>query len=423
MRILTLSNLYPPDTMGGYEIACAQAVDGLRARGHQLAVLSASPRRPVPEAANVLRRFKLTEDRYWVAPSETVEDPLTLLRDVESRLICAHNVHALIAALGEFAPDVVYLCNPVGLGGLGLVACLEFLGVPWVWQLGDRVPFDVCALRGGVVRALAAEFSRGVRGNFVAVSRQLCDRIRADGVDLNGPVVVAPYWIAGRRGPARVAHVRDGVLRIMSSGRVHREKGIDVLLGAAAALRALGRENFAVDVYGELNDPSIPSMIRELGLTGHVRLCGPRPHDELLDLYAGYDMLAFPTQGREPFGIVPLEALSRGCVPVVTRISGVAEWLVHGIHCIKAARDAAAFAAVFAGVLDGRIALGPIAGRGEAAVWRDFHLDAVLPRIERALLDASRRPRTSAGSADDAYRLARLAEGLARSFVRETLCA
>jgi hypothetical protein len=108
---------------------------------------------------------------------------------------------------------------------------------------------------------------------------------------------------------------------------------------------------------------------------------------------------------------------------VISRRCGVAEWLVHGVHCLKSARNPGAFAAVLAGVMDGSIALDPIARRGAAAVWRDFHIDAVLPRIEAALAAAARRPRRPAGSADDAYRLALLAEGLARSFVQDALCA
>ena len=32
MKILVLSNLYPPDYIGGYECGCKQAVDALRAR-------------------------------------------------------------------------------------------------------------------------------------------------------------------------------------------------------------------------------------------------------------------------------------------------------------------------------------------------------------------------------------------------------
>ena len=40
MKILVLSNLYPPDFIGGYEIACAQVVDALRGRGLDVRVLA-----------------------------------------------------------------------------------------------------------------------------------------------------------------------------------------------------------------------------------------------------------------------------------------------------------------------------------------------------------------------------------------------
>ena len=36
MKILVVSNLYPPDVIGGYELGCRQAVDALRARGHDV---------------------------------------------------------------------------------------------------------------------------------------------------------------------------------------------------------------------------------------------------------------------------------------------------------------------------------------------------------------------------------------------------
>jgi hypothetical protein len=45
-------------------------------------------------------------------------------------------------------------------------------------------------------------------------------------------------------------------------------------------------------------------------------------------------------------------------------------------------------------------------------IWRDFHLNALLPRIEAALSGVARTPRSTAGTPDEAYRLALLAERL-----------
>jgi glycosyltransferase involved in cell wall biosynthesis len=127
--------------------------------------------------------------------------------------------------------------------------------------------------------------------------------------------------------------------------------------------------------------------------------------------------------GREPFGLVPLEAAARGRVPVISQRCGIAEWLVHGVHCLKVERTADAFARTFRSILEGEIALEPIARRAEAAAWRDFHVDAILPRIERTLAAAARQSRDGGGTSAEAYRMARLAEQLAQAFIQESFCA
>ena len=42
MRILFLSNLYPPNTVGGYERLCFEVAAGLVNRGHQVMVLTSN---------------------------------------------------------------------------------------------------------------------------------------------------------------------------------------------------------------------------------------------------------------------------------------------------------------------------------------------------------------------------------------------
>jgi glycosyltransferase involved in cell wall biosynthesis len=174
-----------------------------------------------------------------------------------------------------------------------------------------------------------------------------------------------------------------------------------------------------MDIYGKIYSPLFADLIRKFDLAGHVTLKGMRPQPEIMRLYSQYDVFAFPTMEREPFGLVPLEAAGRGCVPVITQRCGIAEWLVGGVHCLKAARNAAAFAGTFRSILEGRIDLEPIARRAQVTAWRDFHIDATLPRIERKLAAAARQSRAGAGSAAEAYRMARLAEQLTQGLYQE----
>ncbi len=423
MKILVLSNLYPPDFIGGYEIACSQMVDALRRRGHELWVLTSAPRTPVSDSPGVLRRFRLVEESNWYEHDLWSNALGAELRDAESRFVSAYNVHVLTTALEEFAPDVVYSCNLIGLGGLGLVACLHHLRVPWVWQLGDNVPGILCGTSRGTYPALAREFSRQIQGHYIVVSQQLIHQIKSYGVTLSGDVEVIPNWIVGERPPARTSFYRGGTLRIMSAGQVARHKGIDTIIEAAGRLRDGGHTDFVMDIYGKVYSPHFADAIRVYDLAGHVALKGVRTQPEIMSLYGHYDVFAFPTMEREPFGLVPLEAAGRGCVPVITQRCGIAEWLVHGVHCLKAARTPAAFAEVFRAVMDGRIHLEPIARRAEVAAWRDFQIDAILPRIERKLAAAARQSRAGAGTADEAYRMARMAEQLTQALYQESLSA
>ena len=425
MKILVLTNLYPPDVIGGYELGCKQAVDALIARGHDVRVLTIAPRMPMPAEPHVDRAFKVSEvwhsNRYVLGKSHDVTNRLL---EAEATGVNAYNVHVLTTAIEEFRPDVAYVWMMVGIGGLGLMATLQHLQVPWLWHLMDNVPVQLCTSRGRVVEPLLREMDRQLDGKYLACSRQLVDEIEAAGVTLGRDVEVLTNWVVGDAPTVRAATYQPGdTLRVINAGQVAEHKGVGILIEAVAEVRRRGYENIAVDIYGGVEDQQYPTLIQRLGLEGHVTLRGSRSQAELGRLFAHYDLFAFPTWAREPFGFAPMEAAWRGCVQVLSQQCGIAEWFVGGVHCFKADRTPEAFADVFESVLDGSVDLGPMARRAAAVISRDFHIDALVPKIERALAAVAARPRTGAGTAAEAYRLALLAEKLTKVLVQESACA
>ena len=415
-----LSNLYPPDVIGGYELGCKQAVDALRGRGHDVRVLTSAPRTPAPTEPHVARRLRLSEvwNGYMFAHSRPVT---ARLLQAESSLISAFNVHALCEVVEDFRPDVAYVWMLVGVGGLGLMATLQHLGVPWLWHLMDDVPLELCRQGGRVIEPLLREVDRQLDGHYLACSTRLVEEIEAGGVRLRPHVDVVPNWVVGEPPAPRERAYKPGeTLRIMAAGQIAQRKGTDHIIEAAARLRDRGIDQFSIDFHGLVDDLFFPALAKVRGLEGHITFNGPRPHAELARLYPLYDVFAFPTWPREPFAFAPLEAMWRGCVPLMSQANGNAEWAVHGVHCLKAERTPDAFADALGAIIDGSIDLGPIARRGASIVGRDFHLDALVPRIERALATAGRGPRIKPpGSADEAYRMALLAEKLTRVLVQE----
>ena len=423
MKILTLSNLYPPDIIGGYEVACRQVVEGLIDRGHDVLVLTSAPRQPVDRVEHVDRRLRLADE--WNANAMGFYSITHLTTHAHSRFIDAHNVHELLDVIVTFDPDVAYLGNLAGIGGLGLLATLQQSSIPWCWQLGDCIPTRLCSSRNGLIPELADDFSRRFHGTYIAVSHQVRGEIESSGIALRGRVERLPYWVTGER-PAERSYFKPGhKLRVMAAGAINRDKGIDILIEAIARLRDEGIDAIEVDLYGKVGDATLTEMIPKLDLGDRVRMMGPRPHTELLRLYEQYDVFAFPTQSREPFGIVALEAASRGCVPVVTSDCGFAEWFEHGVHVLKADRDADSLAEAIGAIAAGDIELEPIANRGLDLVWNDFHLDSVLPQLEAILEETAANPsyRSCKIPSGEVYRMARMAERLAESLIGEAMGA
>jgi glycogen(starch) synthase len=420
MRILVLTNLYPPDFVGGYELGCAQVVDALRHHGHEVRVLTSVPRRPMPTPAHVQRTLRLS-DIFHAYYLERSIPAVRHLVQAEANFVNAHNIRVLTGEITAFQPDVAYIWNIWGLGGLGLMHCLEHLQVRWVWHLMDCLPAILCSNWNGVEKALARAFGSHLRGFFIACSRRLLREIEDAGIQLEGQVEVLPNWVCGRR-PAEGTHwYRGRTLRMVYAGQIGKHKGIDLIIRMARLLCDSGRQNFSIDLYGKTTDPSFADLIRELEVEHVVALRGVRTQAELADLYPQYDLFVFPTWQREPFAFAPLEAALHRCVPLQSRSCGNSEWLVHGVHCLKAERTAEAFAAVVADVLDGRIELAPLGRRVAAVVYRDFHLEKLLPRVERTLERAAATARGRAGTPEEVFRLAALGERLTGLLVQECL--
>jgi glycosyltransferase involved in cell wall biosynthesis len=334
----------------------------------------------------------------------------------EACLVSTFNVHATIEAIEDFRPDVVYLWNLIGIGGLGLVALLRLLGIPWVWHLMDCVPRTICHVSGLLVPALAEQFSQQLTGQWIACSQGVVEEIAAAGISLGGRTSVLPNWIMGARRPRVRGYLEDGWLRMVFAGAISEFKGVHIAIGAADLLRRSGFTNFSIDLYGDDRGSPFQEMIDRLQLGDCVVLRGHRPHAEMVELYREYDVMLFPTWSREPMAFAPLEATAHGCVPLLTDTCGNSEWFVHGVHLLKAQRTAGAFASAVRDILDGRVDLETIGRRAADVVWRDFHIDAVAARIERVLDDALRAPRSMPmATPAEAYRLALVAEHLLRT--------
>jgi len=127
VKILTLTNLYPPHHAGTYDYRCQIACDDLRSRGHRVRVLTSNHGLAGEQkSGDILRQLHLNALFGEPARSGFLE-----LKDLEET-----NNTALRESLDEFAPDIILVWSLLGLSK-SMIFTLEASGIPTVYDVAD----------------------------------------------------------------------------------------------------------------------------------------------------------------------------------------------------------------------------------------------------------------------------------------------
>ena len=381
MRVLIVSNLFPPAFIGGYELAALDVATMLVARGHSVTVLSSAAldgQADPPMPFTVLRTLEcLVAQIEVIAPEDLFHRGLGLnLR----------NLAAVAKAVAAEGPEVILCFNLAGLGPLGLLRLFGSAGPPAVLMLMDN-PFVFAEQDPAMTLRLRSLLGlpAGLGGmTAVSCSEALTREISGlAGAALDLPVI--PAWTTTGAPPPQ-AH--DGPIRFVFASRIAPHKGMMLVVEAAALVHVRG-VRFTVDVWGAGAPAEMMQAAHAAGVGGLFRYCGVTTKQAMAGHFGGYDALLFPTWEREPSGFVPIEAAAAGCVPIVTGNIGSAEFMLDGLHCIKIRRTAADLAEAMAGLAvmpaPDRLAL---RSRVRRHARRMFDAERWFDRLEPVLRDA-----------------------------------
>jgi glycosyltransferase involved in cell wall biosynthesis len=276
-----------------------------------------------------------------------------------------------VAALRRATADAD-LVHAHGLrAGLVAAAARRLSGArtPLVLTLHNALPD-----RGGAVRRVLAAAERAtVRAADIvlAASGDLAANARRLGAaDVRVAPVAAPPLPAPTRDRAEV-RAELGLTGerplVVAVGRLHPQKGYDVLLDAVARWRGLaGPPLVAIAGDGPLEE-ELAARIRAEALP--VVLLGRR--DDVADLLAAGDLCVLPSRW-EARSLTAQEALRSGTPLVATRTGGLPELLGDAAELVPVG-DAAALADAVGGLLSDPERAGALAeaGRRRAATWPD----------------------------------------------------
>lgn len=333
MRILLVSNLFPPYAVGGYERLAAWVAEGLRKRGHAVHVLTG--RGPAfREVPDVHPDLDLDLPALRAAHFGAGIAFAPGLREGFRRHVWSlRNFRATRRAVAKAKPDLLSFWNPAFITFSPLLAA-RHLGVPSIVHLSDTTvnpfrnphapalpPFLQGAARGAVDALLRLSRPR----RLVVPSAFLREKfVRREGLPADR-VTVLPWPLPPALEPAPPDRPQTQASRLLFVGSLAPEKGTRVLLDAFREAWSKRPELTLTLVGGAGRE--VAESLRQAAEGLPVSFRGQREHAEVLQEYARHDVLVFPSVWDEPFALVPLEAAAIGLAIIATTAGGTTETL------------------------------------------------------------------------------------------------
>ncbi len=273
MKILLCSHFFHPD-FGGIETVSRVLASQFTAAGHEVIVAT-----------------QTAQDDGTSFPFTVVRKPgpLHLLRLTTWCDVCLHNNISLRAAW----PLLMVRRPWVVAHHMWLARTDDSIG----WQ--DRL------------KQFAARHARNL-----AASRALAATLGAP-----ASIVGNPYDDATFRTDA--AATRDGDLIFV--GRLLADKGVDLLFEALVRLREADSTPRLCVVGSGPAEAELRALAARLGLDAQVEFAGRLAGVDLAARLNRHRIIVVPSRARESFGLVAIEGLACGCVPVVARQGGLPE--------------------------------------------------------------------------------------------------
>ena len=364
MKILVLTNLYPPHHAGTYDLRCEAAVNNLKLRGHQLRVLTSTHGMKMPQqGGEVERRLTLN----GVHDHELVTD-YGALKKLETE-----NHAALRDAIASFAPEVVHVFSLFGLSKSFLFH-LRHCGVPTLYDVADnwltlevrndpwlrwwnhptssfaRKALELSGQRNSADELAPTRLMKGYDRmpelyaehtpanslnafrfeRIYFASPWLKEVAEAAGFQVGHGEVIYP-GVATQNFVAEVKPASAPVEKFLVVSSLHKRSGVMTAVKAIQRLRQ-NKVRASLSIYGK-GDSSYVAELRSLIALQQLPVEFLNVSNLVRDLpaiYRRHDALLYTSEEPEPFSFTVLEAMAAGLPVIGTALGGTRELLRHG---------------------------------------------------------------------------------------------
>lgn len=351
MRILFLSNFYPPFARGGYEQWCQEVAVELVRRGHQVSVLTSHIDKIDGHindyGVQVHRQLRLeVEQKLFNTVVKLLRNRTKL---EEANLIYLRNLVA------DFQPDAVLIWGMWNVPR-SVPALIEQL-------LPGRVAYYICDYWLSLPNAYIQRWEAPSRREYAYWAKQLIGIPFLSQLEKESPISLKlEHPICVSKAVQRllieagvpINHARviyggthteefeaiypngsqassNGYLKLLYVGRLDVEKGVHTIIRAMGKLLTETDLAINLNIVGKGNQDYVAhlkALVQQYNLSQHVTFCGSVPRSEIPTMLVKHDALIFSSEWEEPFARTVLEAMAAGLTVIGTTTGGTGEILV-----------------------------------------------------------------------------------------------
>jgi glycosyltransferase involved in cell wall biosynthesis len=347
MKILFLTNLYPPHVIGGYETLCMEAVEGLMMRGHEASVLTSTYGydREFSEG-NIHRLLSLEGDLQFYKIKDAWTYPQRNQR----------NVNHLRRLIAEQNPDLVFIWGMWNLSNRLALEAERLMGSHVVYYLANPWPIEA-NMHQQFWDAPATSFLKNIAKKILRIPARIIlrdewqkislkfehapccsaaqrDQLLEAGVPLkDAPVIYEGVDLSAYLAQAeKRTHQESEILSLVFVGILAEHKGVHTTLEALNQLPAKNRKRVHLTILGKGHGQYVERLHRlvdEYQLAEYVTFQSPIPRNELPEFLGRFDVLLLTSIWAEPLARIMQEGLASGMVVIGSANGGTAETIVH----------------------------------------------------------------------------------------------
>jgi glycosyltransferase involved in cell wall biosynthesis len=344
MKILFISNLYPPNALGGYERLCHSVAEALASRGHEIGVLTST----YGGLSAEYQGQKIWQSLYLLATEGNIYQPFDASEE-RRKEINGFNIHKLDSVINEFKPEIIFSWN-LYFFDKSLLEHIEahhsaksvyFLTDNWLISFFNanflsyfysQVVFGA-AQENEILKLSQPLKKLNARAIFGSRFMELFyknagivfsdSRVIHNGVDLTAST---------EQMADRMHNIHYGRLKLLFAGRVVDVKGVETAIRALTlVIEKLPNVEVVLDIVGDCQDKNYKSKLEQIILENHlgsnVHFYDPVDPDKLFSLFQQYDIYLFPSL-YEPFALTLIFALHAGIPTVASNVGGNPEIII-----------------------------------------------------------------------------------------------